>query len=86
MLYYPFKNIQQDFGNTEEDIIQLWESFKTMYSPWHVHRSNETTTEEDDSESPDMETQAMEEDNYDEWQFLSGLQLGEPIQVDELPR
>lgn len=36
LLYHPFRNIENDFGTNEDDIIAKWKSFKNCYHPWHA--------------------------------------------------
>ena len=66
MLYCPFRNIEQDLGKSNEEIIHNWERFKTMYSPWHVYQKNVPITAEDDPKSPLIETNNIKEDMHDE--------------------
>ncbi|XP_057822399.1 uncharacterized protein LOC131034819 [Cryptomeria japonica] len=84
ILYHPFRNIEMDFGSSDDEIKAQWERFSNNYHPWHVHRTTSTTTEESDTSTPASEPEQIQQDFLTEWQALSALYPGIPIQLDEL--
>ncbi|XP_057866341.2 uncharacterized protein LOC131073844 [Cryptomeria japonica] len=73
-----------DFGSSDDEIKAQWERFSNNYHPWHVHRTTSTTTEESDTSTPASEPEQIQQDFLTEWQALSALYPGIPIQLDEL--
>ncbi|XP_059066108.1 uncharacterized protein LOC131857481 [Cryptomeria japonica] len=84
LLYHPFRNIEMDFGSSDDEIKAQWERFSNNYHPWHVHRTTSTTTEESDTSTPASEPEQIQQDFLTEWKALSALYPGIPIQLDEL--
>ncbi|XP_059064840.1 uncharacterized protein LOC131856900 [Cryptomeria japonica] len=84
LLYHPFRNIQMDFGSTDDEIQALWERFSHKYKPWHVRRTYTEADERSNPTTPSSDTEQLPENIHNEWQVLSVSYLGLPLHLDEL--